>query len=100
MAFPEGTGQRPKLTTSPPKRVQAKMLRTLRESSDSEEEQDRKRAYFVLARVESSIRNEKVDLTIGNVKVESAAEFIPRICTPIAHGADEKIDLDLSRVDV
>ena len=48
---PEGSGPGPKQVASPPKIIQVKMLRTSRESSDSDEEPECERAYCVLARV-------------------------------------------------
>ncbi len=50
VTVPEGAGHGPKRVASPAKRVQVKMLRTSRESSDSDEEQECERAYIVRTR--------------------------------------------------
>jgi hypothetical protein len=56
-----------KRAASPQKRVQVKMLRTLRESSNLDEDPDHELAYFVLARVEQPIHNAKVNIPLDNV---------------------------------
>ncbi len=46
VTFPEGAGPGPKPAASPPRRVQITMLRTSRESSDSDEEPEHERTYL------------------------------------------------------
>ncbi len=52
VTVPEGAGLGPKSAASPPKIVHIKMLRTSRESSDSDQELEHELAYLVLARME------------------------------------------------
>ena len=65
--------QASKPTHSPPKRVKAKMLRTLRMDSDYDEQQARERAYFVRVQTEPSQDN--------NTIAKTAALYIQRVCT-------------------
>ncbi len=46
VTVPEGAGPGPKPAASPPRKVQVKMLRTSRESSDSDEELEHERTYL------------------------------------------------------
>ncbi len=78
MTVTEGAGPGPKPAASPPKRVQIKMLRTSSETSDSDEEPEHGRAYFVRVWMEQPIVNVKVDIPLADVKLELGAKFILR----------------------
>ena len=69
VAAQEGNGQAPKPPPSEPKKVIVKMLRISRSTSDSDEEPDRERAYFVRARI---------DPPKENMKTESSAAYVLR----------------------
>ncbi len=84
MTIQEGAGPGPKPAASPPKRVQVEMLRTSRESSDSDEEPEHELAYLVRARMERPIVDVKVDISLADVKSELGAEFISRTSPLIA----------------
>ena len=63
---------------SPPKQVQDKMLQTSRQSSDSDEEPDLERAYFVLALIDSPCEQVKAESRTDYVTRTSIAKAIER----------------------
>ncbi len=75
------------------------MLRTWSKSSDSDEEQECKRAYFVRALMEQPISIEKVNMPYVDEKSDFGIKFIPRTMNLIAYsyGNQEQIKMDIAK---
>ncbi len=100
MTVQEGAGPGPKKAASPPKKVQFKLLKSLRESSDSDEEPEHEQAYFVLAQqMEQPISDEKVDMPHVDVKSDFGIKFIPRTMNLIAYsnGHQEQFEIETAK---
>ncbi len=78
MTVPEGAGPGPKKVASPPKRVQDKMLRTSRESLDSDEELEYAQACLARARMDPPIRIAKVEMPCIDAKSDFGIKFVSR----------------------
>jgi hypothetical protein len=87
VTVPEGASSGPKKVASPPKRVQVKMLRTSRGSSDSDEEPERERACLARAQLDLPIRIAKVEMPYVDVKSDFGIKFVPRNINLIAYSA-------------
>ena len=88
VAVPEGAGKAGKTQQSPPKKAQANMLRTCQKTSDSDEELDHERVYFVRALVDwpaEPIKSEQI-------KSESVANHIAATSITKAIAAKEKAE--------